>query len=169
MAGNINSAPTHTREEHVLESLNFRYLSPCVTTVDALDFGNMKPAHRFSSLPATGAFTGCLRFMLCLNLTVSSALAPEKERKHPRNPGGSPQPRLLMLSKKQRLVLSVNGKELGSETSTEHKCLKIFKVESCCRAWHLITKQNNLQVLTLGHPFKGEHSSSSAETLSPYN
>lgn len=91
--------------------------------MDALDFGDMKPAHCFSSLSATGTFTGFLRFMLCLNAMASSALAPEEERKHLRNLGGPSQPRLLMLSKKQLLVLYVDGKELDSETSTKHKCL----------------------------------------------
>lgn len=72
--------------------------------------------------------------MLCLNLTVRSALAPEEEKNNLRNPGGSSQPRTFMLSKKQLLVVDANGKELSSETSPKHKCLKIFIVDSCCRA-----------------------------------
>lgn len=144
-------------------------MSPCVITADGLDFSNMKPAHHFSSLSATGAFTGFLRFMLRLNLTVRSALAPEEERNHLRNPGGSSQPGTLTLSKKQLLVSYV--KDLGSKTSTKHKCLRIFVAArlGCCRAKHPTTKQNNPQVLTLGRPFKGANGSSSAGTLSPYN
>lgn len=49
----------------------------------------------FQQPPATGAFTGFLKFMLCLD----TALAPKEEQNHLRSPGGAPQPSLICFPK----------------------------------------------------------------------
>lgn len=91
-AGDRNSAPTRTRDEHVLESLISGCSSPCVITADSLNFGEVEPAHHFSLLSAAGACAGFLRFMSAFKATASSALVPKDERNHLRNTGGPSQP-----------------------------------------------------------------------------